>query len=74
MAALQNKSPLRKVTVLDLTTLLPGPYCTMLLAALGAQVIKVERPEGGDLMRQMAPEAFRYLNSQKNFLTLDLKH
>lgn len=71
---MEKFAPLHKIKVLDLTVLLPGPYCTMLLAGLGAQVIKVERPEGGDLMRQMAPEAFHYLNGQKNFLTLDLKH
>lgn len=66
-------APLKQIKVLDLTALLPGPYCTMLLAALGAQVRKVESPRGGDLMRGMSPGAFAYLNAQKQLLSLDLK-
>ena len=60
-------------SVLDCTTLLPGPYCTMVLAELGAEVIKVERPGKGDLMRDMFPECFRYINGHKKLITLDLK-
>ncbi|MBU1275517.1 MAG: CoA transferase [Proteobacteria bacterium] len=67
-------TPLKQIKVLDLTALLPGPYCTMLLATLGAQVIKVENPKSGDLMRVMSPGAFRYLNGQKDLLCLDLKN
>lgn len=66
-------TPLAQIKVLDLTALLPGPYCTMLLAAMGATVLKVENPKNGDLMREMAPGAFEYLNAQKQLLSLDLK-
>lgn len=73
MPDMQGESPLRGIKVLDLSTLLPGPYCTMLLAALGAQVLKVENPGGGDFMRSMSPGLFQYLNASKDLLTLDLK-
>ena len=65
--------------VLDLTRLLPGPFCTMLLADLGADVIKVEEPNGGDPARHYAPfqgdtgSLFLLLNRNKRSLTLDLK-
>lgn len=49
------EKPLRGITVLDLTHALSGPYATLLLAGLGAQVIKVEHPGGGDLARNNAP-------------------
>ena len=47
--------PLTGVRVLDLTRLLPGPFCTMLLADMGADVVKVEEPDGGDYMRWTPP-------------------
>ena len=47
--------PLDGVRVLDLTRLLPGAYATLLLADLGADVIKLEDPRGGDPMRRMPP-------------------
>jgi CoA:oxalate CoA-transferase len=47
--------PLEGLVVIDLTRALAGPYATMLLAGLGAQVIKVEEPKGGDLARENSP-------------------
>jgi len=61
--------------VLDLTRLLPGPFCTMLLADLGADVIKVEEPRGGDPARGAAGVGplFLLINRNKRSITLDLK-
>ena len=47
--------PLDGVRIIDLSRLLPGPYCTMLLADLGAEVIKIETPGLGDYMRLIPP-------------------
>jgi crotonobetainyl-CoA:carnitine CoA-transferase CaiB-like acyl-CoA transferase len=68
------------VRVLDLTRLLPGPFCTMLLADFGADVIKVEDTTGGDHMRWMAPVVGEYsamfhpVNRNKRSLAIDLKN
>ncbi len=62
---------LEGIRVLDLTRLLPGPFCTMLLGDLGADVIKVEEPSGGDPAR--AGSLFLQVNRNKRSLTLDLK-
>src|SRR5688572_25458707 len=70
---------LQGIVVVDLTTFLSGPYCTMLLADAGADVIKIERPDGGDEMRRIAPftgnesAAFMLLNRNKRSLCLDFK-
>ena len=66
-------SPLKNITVLDCTTLLPGPYCTMMLAELGATVVKVERVPSGDPMRELMPGCYKYLNGNKKLIGLDLK-
>ncbi len=71
--------PLEGITVLDLTRLLPGPYCSMILADLGATVIKVEPPYPGDYMREFEPKlkkesAFFYaVNRNKMSISLNLK-
>jgi alpha-methylacyl-CoA racemase len=60
------------VRVLDLSRLLPGPYCSLYLAQMGAEVIKIEDPDGGDYARQV-PELFAQVNRGKRSLTLDLR-
>ena len=63
--------PLTSVRVLDLTRLLPGLYCTMILADFGAEVIKVEEPGTGDYARAFEPKVdgnssmFHSLNRNK---------
>lgn len=59
--------------VLDLTRLLPGPFCTLYLAQLGAEVIKIEEPAGGDYTRLMSPDMFELVNRGKASITLDLR-
>lgn len=59
--------------ILDLTRLLPGAFATMLLADLGADVIKVEPPDGGDPSRRVDAEGFAAINRNKRSLALDLR-
>jgi crotonobetainyl-CoA:carnitine CoA-transferase CaiB-like acyl-CoA transferase len=73
--------PFADVIVLDLTRVLSGPYCTMLLADLGARVIKIEQPKTGDDTRQWGPPFlggesayFLSINRNKESVTLDFKH
>jgi crotonobetainyl-CoA:carnitine CoA-transferase CaiB-like acyl-CoA transferase len=68
------------ITVLDLTRVLSGPYCTMMLADMGARVIKVEHPRGGDDTRAWGPPFvngestyFLGINRNKESVTLDFK-
>jgi alpha-methylacyl-CoA racemase len=72
-----RRQPLRGVRVLDLSRLYPGAFCTSLLADLGADVVKVEAPGVGDMLRMMTPEPFKAghvaLNRGKRSLALDLK-
>jgi crotonobetainyl-CoA:carnitine CoA-transferase CaiB-like acyl-CoA transferase len=71
--------PLEGIKVLDLTRLLPGPYGTMFLADLGAEVIKIEEPEQGDYARWYSPHINNVgsrhllLNRNKKSVTLNLK-
>jgi crotonobetainyl-CoA:carnitine CoA-transferase CaiB-like acyl-CoA transferase len=50
-----NSPPLEGITVLDFSHALAGPYCTMIMAAYGARVIKVESPDQGDIGRSWGP-------------------
>ena len=72
------RGPLDGLKVLDLTEHMAGPFCTMILADMGADVIKVERPGAGDSSRAMGDGSernpyFRYINRNKKSLTLDYK-
>ena len=73
------ETPLEGLRVVDLTSHLSGPYCSMLLGDLGADVIKVERPGTGDESRGWPPTLsgesapFMTLNRNKRSLTLDVK-
>jgi crotonobetainyl-CoA:carnitine CoA-transferase CaiB-like acyl-CoA transferase len=72
-------APLEGLLVLDFTRLLPGPFCTQLLANLGADVIKIEDPKVGDYMRSVPPligdtsYPFLMVNRGKRSLAVDLK-
>src|SRR5688572_964506 len=75
-----SPGPLTGITVLDLTRVLSGPFCTMLLADMGARVIKVERPGDGDETRAWGPpfvagESAYFLgtNRNKESIALDFK-
>lgn len=71
--------PLEELRIIDLSRLLPGPYCTMLLADLGAEVIKIEEPKLGDYIRRIPPyigtesALFLSVNRNKKGMTLNLK-
>ncbi|HEU5014284.1 MAG TPA: CaiB/BaiF CoA-transferase family protein, partial [Roseiflexaceae bacterium] len=71
--------PLANITILDLTRLLPGGFCTMVLADLGADVLKIEEPGRGDYLRAFPPlgntqsALFTALNRGKRSMTLNLK-
>ncbi len=78
MVGKNARGPLDGLKVLDLTEHMAGPYCTMILADMGAEVIKLERPGAGDSSRAMGDGSernpyFRYINRNKKSLTLDYK-
>jgi CoA:oxalate CoA-transferase len=74
-----QRGPLSGITIIDLSRILAGPYCTLLLAELGARVIKVEPPQQGDDARQYGPfkngksAYFASVNRGKESIALDLK-
>lgn len=71
--------PLDKVKILDVSQIMAGPYCTMVLGDMGAEVIKVEKANGGDDSRQMGPyvndesTCFSQINRNKKSISLNLK-
>ncbi|KAK9307990.1 hypothetical protein QLX08_001894 [Tetragonisca angustula] len=77
-----DKSPLSGIRVLDLTRIIAGPYCTMILGDLGAEILKIEKPVNGDEARKWGPpfiegtkEATYFLcvNRNKKSVCIDLK-
>ena len=78
------EAPLKNIRVLDLSNVLAGPFCAYQLALMGADVIKVETPHGGDLARRLGADAdaaarsmgvsFLAVNAGKQSITLNLKH
>ena len=81
MTTSSTAGPLSGMVTLDLTQILAGPMCTMVLADMGADVIKVEKPNGGDDNRRMGPPfikdwsaGFLAVNRNKRSLALDLRN
>jgi len=78
-STMAQQGPLSGITIIDLSRILAGPYCTLLLAELGARVIKVEPPQQGDDARQYGPfkngksAYFVSVNRGKESIALDLK-
>src|SRR5206468_11516755 len=76
----QIQKALEAIRVLDLSRMLPGPYCSMMLADLGAEVIKIEEPKIGDPTRKSPPmidgqsAPFAQVNRNKKSIAIDLKH
>ena len=73
-----DAGPLAGIRVLDMTEHMAGPFCTMILADMGAEVIKLERPGTGDNSRGMGDGSernayFRYINRNKKGITLNYK-
>ncbi len=76
--AVGRDGPLHGLKVLDLTEHMAGPFCTMILADMGAEVVKLERPGKGDSSRAMGDGSernpyFRYINRNKKGITLNYK-
>src|SRR5262249_52058079 len=77
--SMSTSGPFSGLLVLDLTRVLAGPFCTMMLAELGARVIKIENPDGGDDSRRFDPFVegksayFLSLNRGKESIALNLK-
>ena len=81
MSSMRSRQPLQGVRVVDFTQVVAGPYCTMMLADMGAEIIKIERLGHGDDLRRTMPYAgreghqdyFNALNRSKKSVALDLK-
>ncbi|MHC9083954.1 CaiB/BaiF CoA transferase family protein [Luteimonas sp. RIT-PG2_3] len=83
-ATAQRRGPLHGLVVLDITRVVAGPYCSMILADLGARVIKIEHPDDPDYVRGFPPfigegddrfsAFFAQYNRHKEGITLNLKH
>ena len=74
----EQNGPLHGLRILDLTEHMAGPFCTMILADMGAEVVKLERPGKGDSVRAWGDGSernayFRYINRNKKGVTLDYK-
>ena len=74
-----RQGPLYGLKVIDLTAHMAGPFCTLVLADMGADVLKIEQPGKGDNSRAMGDGSprnpyFRYINRNKKAITLDYKH
>ena len=71
--------PLEGLRILDISTVVAGPFASTLLADLGAEVLKVEMPDGGDALRRLAPHKdgvplwWKVTNRNKKGITLDLR-
>src|ERR1700756_5400105 len=71
--------PLAGLRILDISTVVAGPYASTLLADLGAEVLKIEMPDGGDPLRRLAPHKngiplwWKVTNRNKKGITLDLR-
>ena len=79
MSKQNRRSPLAGCRILDFSSRVPGPFATQILAEAGAEVIKIERPDGGDDLRTRTPRwsdtslSFALLNSGKRSIAMDLK-
>lgn len=80
MPELDSKQPLKGLRVVEIGTSVAAPYASLILALLGAEAIKIERPDGGDDARQWGnmfdngvSSTFHYLNANKKSVTVDLK-
>ena len=77
---IKNSGILKGLTVLDCSQILAGPFCSMILADMGARVIKIEKPNGGDDIRKWGPfkngesVGFMNLNRNKESIVIDFKN
>jgi len=77
---MSSAAALEGIRVVDLSQIMAGPFCAMLLADLGAEVIKIEKPQGGDDSRRMGPPyydgeaaAFMAVNRNKYGIAVDIR-